>query len=110
MATTRIQIQGIKRNLARGEYADGDCMEIINMRIRDGSWKVRKRPEKTYANYSGIFTVVAYHDQDNVQRWVGYLPDNGSGDGELRLIDMATGDTTVIKPILVALHPSGLNF
>jgi hypothetical protein len=110
METTAIQIQGIKRNQAKGDFADGDCQEIINMRLRDGAWSVRKRPEKTYANYSGIFTVVAYHDQDNVQRWVGYLPDNGSGDGELRLIDMANSDTTVIKTYIGGLTTIRIEF
>jgi hypothetical protein len=89
----RINLKGIVRNRADGEFQDGECQEIINMRFRDGAWRPVPGKEKVYNALADTYTAIYHHVQDNVDNYVGYIQATGG----LYLIDMALGIGTLIK-------------
>ena len=92
METTRIQIKGINRNKSRGEFADGDCQEIINMRFRDGSWRPIPGKEKKFNSFTDTYTKIWHHSQDGIDNYVGYI----QATGVLNIINTSTGTGTLI--------------
>lgn len=95
MVTKRIQLQGISRDKNADSFGDGECQEIINLRPRDGQWKIRKRAKKIYQNLAALYTNLWYHDQDGVGKWIGTLKTEGKN--ILCVIDPATGTRITIK-------------
>lgn len=98
MVTKRIQLQGISRDKNADSFGDGECQEIINLRPRDGQWKIRKRAKKIYQNLAALYTNLWYHDQDGVGKWIGTLITGGKN--VLCVVDTATGARTTIKEYL----------
>lgn len=98
MVTKRIQLQGISRDKNADSFGDGECQEIINLRPRDGQWKIRKRAKKIYQNLAALYTNLWYHDQDGVGKWIGTLITGGKN--VLCVVDPATGARTTIKEYL----------
>lgn len=108
MGTKRLQIQGISRDKAPDSFGDGECQEIINMRLRDSQWRVRRKPLKEYNNLGERYRGMWYHDQDGVGKWIGLLDTTSDTDGSditgLFVVDPATGTRTLIKE-----YPRGAN-
>lgn len=94
MATqTRITTQGIQRNKALDEFDDGAMQEIINFRFRDGAWRPIPGKEKKHNIPAGSWTKIWLHVAEGVRNYVGYNKVNG----QLSIIDMATGESKLIK-------------
>jgi len=93
METKRININGIVRNKARNEFADGDCQEIINMRYRDNAWRAIPDPDAIKSGaFDNDYKAVWLHVQDNVRNYIAL--DN---DGRLVLLNSTTWEETLIK-------------
>lgn len=102
MGTKRLQIQGISRDKAPDSFGDGECQEIINMRLRDGQWRVRRKPLKVYNSLGERYMGMWYHDQDGVGKWIGLLTTTSDTDPEINVttlvvVDPATGSRNTIK-------------
>lgn len=93
METNRITIKGICRNRARGEFPDGECQEIINMRFRDNAWRPIPGKEKIYNSLDTAYTAIYHHVQDNIDNYIGYVQSTG----DLYLINMSLGTGSLIK-------------
>lgn len=90
METTRIKINGIVRDKAGNEFADGDCQEIINMRLRDNAWRPINPPEKIFNVLANEYDKIRIHVAEGIRNYIGIRSNS------LYLIDMEAGTDTFI--------------
>lgn len=69
METEKINLIGIARALTHGAN-NGACDEMINLRRKDGAWRVIK-PKNRIGNSPGISNLYP-HVQDGLNNWVGW--------------------------------------
>ena len=92
MTSVKINYKGIARAASGQDIEDGYLDEAINVRHRDGKLQPRGNITKKYDLPDDTFDQVYYHDQDNINNYIGYI----KASGQVRLIDMDEGSSTLV--------------
>ncbi len=108
MSTIAITIKGIARSLTKLGVQDGQSEDIVNLRLKDGSWRATDDGKRVYTmnvQYKDLYvhTNGTYHHllgvRDNKLYWFANIGSNGEDFDPIVPVEIceAIGDITIVQ-------------